>query len=164
MTPSTWAPITLRAGELVTEANLVRELRNEYLKDLKEPGALGALVDTQTLAGSFFEQFITEIFVSSERSDVPVNSSEELAALARQEVYAGPDAPKGVKVAVFAHPTVPAIQARYTGVRYGQKVLVIEYTLAFPGKLLHLDLSTDERNTGPDVAIGEKIVQLARIG
>jgi len=162
-TPSTWAPIELQAGKLVTRVELPRRLRNEFVQDLEGPGALVSLVDTETLKGSFFEMFITEIFVSSERSDEAAMDAAELAAFARQNVYVGPDAPKDVKVSVFEHPTAPAIQARYTGVQDGFKLLVIEYTLAFPGTVLHLDLSTDRRNPGADIATSERIVRSARI-
>jgi hypothetical protein len=162
-TPPTWAPVVLRGNQLRTDAALTEELRDIYQQSLKQPNVVGALVDTETLGNSITERFVTEMIVAAQRADSAVDDAEQLAKFAREEIYAGRDAPKDVAVTVFAHPTAPAIRARYTYDERGSRGVTVEYMIAFPTHLVFLGLSTDERNPGPDIATGEKIVRTAGI-
>jgi hypothetical protein len=78
--------------------------------------------------------------VSAQANSEPPLDAEELASLARDNFYSGPDAPKDVEVSVFDHPAAPAIQARYPFEENGQAGIAVEYTIAFPDRLVFLDL------------------------
>jgi len=161
-TPPTWASVTLRAGKLSTRAHLDSDLRKEMVDDLKQPDTLGELVDTESLGWSFRQTFITNIIVSTEEADDSIATSEELARIARDEIYAGPDAPKDVAISTVPDSAVPAVKAQYTDVQDGDKVVVVEYTLSFPGAIVHLDLGTDIHKPGPDIATSDAIVHTVR--
>jgi hypothetical protein len=161
--PPTWEPVVLKDNEVATTAELDDVLRKNYLDSLRLPDVLGALLDTQTLEVSILEYFVTDITVSSQSNNEPPVDAEELATLARENYYSGPDAPKEVEVSVFTHPVAPAIQARYSFEQDGQMGRAIEYTIAFPDRLVFLDLATDDRNPEADIAIAEQIVRSARV-
>lgn len=131
-TAPTWASVTLTAGKLSTRAHLNSDLRKEMIDDLKQTDTLGELVDTESLGWSFRETFITDIVVSMEEADDSIGTSEELARIARDEIYAGPDAPKDVAISTVPGSAVPAVKAQCTGVQDGDKVVFVEYTLSFP--------------------------------
>ena len=161
--PPTWEPVVLRDNEVTTAAELDPVLRKNYLEALKMPDVLGALLDTHTLGASILEYFVTDITVSAQSNSEPPMDAEELAALAHDNYYSGPDAPKGVELSVFDHPAAPAIQARYPFDQDGQAGIAIEYTIAFPDRLVFLDLATDNRNPEADIATAETIVRSARV-
>ena len=158
-TPPTWASVTLRAGNLSTRAHLDSDLRKEMVDDLKQPDTLGELVDTESLGWSFRQTFITDIIVRTEEADDSIGTSEELA---RDEICVGPDAPKDVAISTVPDSAVPAVKAQYTDVQDGDKLVVVEYTLSFPGAIVHLDLGTDIHKPGPDIATSDAIVHTVR--
>ena len=98
----------------------------------------------------------------TEEADDSVGTSEELARTARDEIYVGPDAPKDVAISTVPGSAVPAVKAQYTYVQDGDKVVTVEYTLSFPGALVHLDLGTDIHKPGPDIATSDAMVQTVR--
>jgi hypothetical protein len=161
--PPTWEPVVLRDNEVTTAAELDPVSRKDYLESLKMPDMLGALLDTQTLGASILEYFVTDITVSAQSSGEPPVDAEELVALARDNYYSGPDAPKDAELSAFAHPVAPAIQARYPFDQDGQPGIAIEYAIAFPDWLVFLDLATDNRNPDADIATAEQIGRSARI-
>jgi hypothetical protein len=161
-TPRTWASVTLREGNLSTRAHLDSDIRKVMVDDLKQPDTLSELVDTESLGWSFRQTFITDIIVSTEEADDSIGTSEELARIARDEIYVGPDAPKDVAISTVPDSAVPAVKAQYTDVQDGDKLVVVEYTLSFPGAIVHLDLGTDIHKPGPDIATSDAIVRTVR--
>ena len=108
------------------------------------------------------QTFITDIIVSTEEADDSIGTSEELARIARDEIYVGPDAPKDVAISTVPDSAVPAVKAQYTDVQDGDKLGVVEYTLSFPGAIVHLVLGTDIHKPGPDIATSDAIVRTVR--
>jgi hypothetical protein len=161
--PPTWEPVVLRDNQVATAAELDPVLQQNYLESLKMPDVLGALLDTQTLGASVLEYFVTDITVSAQSNTEPPVDAEELATLARDIYYSAPDAPKNVELSVFDHPSAPALQARYPFEQDGQAGIAIDYTIAFPDRLVFLDLATDNRNPEADIATAENIVRSVRI-
>jgi hypothetical protein len=72
------------------------------IDDLKQPDTLGELVDTESLGWSFRQTFITDIIVSTEEADDSIGTSEELARIARDEIYAAHKVPAAN---TYGHPS-----------------------------------------------------------
>ncbi len=161
-TPPTWASVTLKAGKLSTRAKLNSEIRKSMSDDLKQPDTLGSLVDTKSLGRSFREKFITAIVVYTEEADDSIATSEDLARIDREEIYVGSDAPKNVAISTVPASAVPAVKAQYIEVQRGDKVVAVDYTLSFPGAIVHLDLGTDIHKPAPDIATSDAIVHTVR--
>ncbi len=161
-TPPTWASVTLKAGKLNTRAKLNSQIRKTMSDDLKQPDVLGDLVDTKSLGASFREHFITAILMSTEEADDSITTSEEMARIAREDLYVGPDEPKDVAISTLPASPVPAVKARYTHVENGDKAVYVDYALSFPGAIVHLNLSTDIRKPAPDIATSDAIARTVR--
>jgi hypothetical protein len=161
-TPATWASVTLKAGKLSTRAKLNSEIRKSMIDELKQPDTLGELVDTKSLRFSFRQTFITDILLSTEEADDSISTSDELARIVRDEINVGPGAPKGVAISTFPGAVVPAVKAQYTDVQDGDKVVLVDYTLSFPGAIVYLDLGTDIHKPAPDIATSDAIVHTVR--
>jgi hypothetical protein len=67
-----------------------------------------------------------------------------------------------VAISTIPDSAVPAVKAQYTDVQDGDKVVLVEYTLSFPGAIVHLDLGTDIQKPGPDIATSDAIVHTVR--
>ena len=161
-TPSTWAPVELRNGKLVTKARLSPDERKDLLKELAGEGVLGYLIDTRTIRSFGPEYFVTDIHVWQEQLDRPFANGSELLRYVK-DMYSGPDAPSEVTVTPLAGAGGSIVEARYTDSEGGRKAVLVELVVAFPHVLLHLDAATDVRRPGPHVAVIEAIARSASL-
>lgn len=155
--PKGWGYVTLENGKLNTHGMDLTSQAATSIEHTLTVAASGGdsgfvLLDKST-PGSLLESWITAVEVFTIGSAPPSKTTEELQA-ALSEAY--PDHTVGP----FVHPVMPAAVSKGVDKQAGEvhHLYAIGY---YP--VIAVELSTDERNPGPDIKTAEEIVRTIRL-